>query len=129
MKRKFNGKKMGAVVTVAVLAAVLAVAVNTDAMAGTGGAAFDDVWQTIRDWTTGYLGKAIALGMVLYGIGMGVAKQNLAGFATGMGGGVGLNYSPAVIDTVVSATVAPDSLVQIPAAVVGVVQSVPGVIG
>ncbi|EWY35819.1 hypothetical protein N825_34220 [Skermanella stibiiresistens SB22] len=85
------------------LAVVLALA-PTDAFAGTGGSAFDDVYTTIKDWTSGYLGKSIALGLVLYGVGAGVAKQSLGGFATGMGGGVGLNYAPDVVESVVSAT-------------------------
>jgi conjugal transfer pilus assembly protein TraA len=74
------------------------------AHAGVGGAAFDEVWDTLVDWTQGTLGKIIAGAMVLVGIVSGVARQSLMAFAIGIGGGMGLYYTPDVIETVVGAT-------------------------
>ena len=84
---------------------VLLIALAPDqAHAGVGGAAFDEVWDTLVDWTQGTLGKIVAGAMVLVGIVSGVARQSLMAFAIGIGGGMGLYYTPDVIETVVGAT-------------------------
>lgn len=76
------------------------------AYAGGGGSdvAFDNVWTTLQEWTTGTLGKIVAGSMILVGIIAGIARQSLMAFAIGIAGGMGLNYSPEIIDTIMSAT-------------------------
>lgn len=74
------------------------------AYAGGGGTEFDDVWTTIEDWTTGTLGRIIAGSMILVGIIAGIARQSLMAFAIGIAGGMGLNYTPTIIDALFTAT-------------------------
>lgn len=87
---------------VAVTAAVLLV--PDQAMAGTGGAEFDDVWDTLKDWTQGTLGRIIAGAMIIVGLIGGIARQSLMAFAMGTGGGIGLYNSPTVVESIMSAT-------------------------
>lgn len=46
------------------------------AHAGTGGGAFDDVWETLKDWTQGTLGRIVAGAMILVGVVGGIARQS-----------------------------------------------------
>ncbi len=48
--------------------AVAAVALAPEAMAGTGGTEFDDIYTLLVGWTQGTLGKIIALGMFMAGL-------------------------------------------------------------
>ncbi|EBH8544576.1 TrbC/VirB2 family protein [Klebsiella pneumoniae] len=74
------------------------------AHAGTGGGAFDDVWETLKDWTQGTLGRIVAGAMILVGVVGGIARQSLMAFAMGIGGGMGLYNSPTVVESIMSAT-------------------------
>lgn len=76
-----------------------------DAVAGTGGTEFDDVWDTVKDWTQGTLGRIIAGSMILVGIVGGIARQSLMAFALGIGGGMGLYNAPTVVEAVLGATI------------------------
>jgi len=90
---------------VAVLAiAALMLALPETAMAGTDGDEFDEVWLKIKDWTQGSLGRVAAGTMILVGIIGGIARQSMMAFALGAGSGMGLAYSPDVIEKLVSAT-------------------------
>lgn len=77
---------------------------SDQAIAGTSGTEFDDIWTTITDWSQGTLGKVIAGGMIVIGLVAGMARQNLMAFATGIGGGMGIYNAPTVIDAVVTST-------------------------
>ena len=86
-------------------ALVAAAVVPFVASAGTGtGTEFDAAWTTIQEWLTGTLGKIIAGSFVLIGIVAGIARQSLMALAVGIAGGLGLNNAPAVIDSVMTAT-------------------------
>lgn len=74
------------------------------AYAGGGGAEFDDVWATLREWTEGTLGRIIAGSMILVGIIGGIARQSLMAFAMGVAGGMGLYNTPTIIETIMSAS-------------------------
>jgi conjugal transfer pilus assembly protein TraA len=74
------------------------------AMAGTGGTEFDDIWDTLVDWSQGTLGRIIAGSMILVGIIAGVVRQSLMAFAVGIGGAIGLYNFGTVIEAVMSAT-------------------------
>jgi conjugal transfer pilus assembly protein TraA len=82
----------------------LAVFLASSAYAGSGGAEFDDVWATLRDWTEGTLGRIVAGAMILVGIIGGIARQSLMAFAMGVAGGMGLYNTPTIIETIMSAT-------------------------
>ena len=82
----------------------LFVLMSDAAYAGGGGAEFDDVWATIREWTEGTLGRIVAGAMILVGIIGGIARQSLMAFAMGVAGGMGLYNTPTIIETIMSAT-------------------------
>lgn len=67
------------------------------AYAGGGGAEFDDVWATLREWTEGTLGRIVAGAMILVGIIGGIARQSLMAFALGVAGGMGLYNTPTIM--------------------------------
>jgi conjugal transfer pilus assembly protein TraA len=73
-------------------------------VAGGGGGEFQDVWDTIKDWTQGTLGMIIAGAMILVGVVAGVVRQSLMGFAVGFAGGMGLYNAPTVIEGIMVAT-------------------------
>ncbi len=96
---------------------VMTLLVAEPSFAGTGGSAFTDVWDTLKDWTQGTLGRIVAGAMVLVGIVGGIARQSLMAFALGIGGGMGLYNTPTVVESVMSATLptlgtAADSMTQ-----------------
>ncbi|EKO3705156.1 MULTISPECIES: TraA family conjugative transfer protein [Gammaproteobacteria] len=86
------------------LLVVVFLLVPDQAYAGTGGGAFDDVWETLKDWTQGTLGRIVAGAMILVGVVGGIARQSLMAFAMGIGGGMGLYNSPLVVESIMSAT-------------------------
>lgn len=73
------------------------------ALAGAGGTEFDDVYATLTGWAQGTLGKIIALGMILTGLGMGVVRQSIAAIVVGVAGGLALFNAPTVLDAIVGA--------------------------
>ncbi len=83
---------------------ILSICIVDPAHAGAGGDAFDDVWDTLKDWTQGTLGRIIAGAMILVGIVGGIARQSLMAFALGIAGGMGLYNMPTIIESVMSAT-------------------------
>lgn len=87
----------------AVVLAVILVMSGT-VQAGGGGGEFDEVWDTLEDWTKGTLGKIIAGAMILVGIVGGVVRQSLMAFAVGIAGGMGLNYTPEIISAIMTAS-------------------------
>jgi len=72
--------------------------------AGSGGTEFDPLWDTLKDWTQGALGKVIVGAMILVGIIGGIARQSIMAFALGLGSGVGLYYAPNIVENIMSAT-------------------------
>lgn len=86
------------------LVALAVVALPDAAFAGTGGAAFDPIWQWLADNIQGTLGRIIAAAMIVVGIVGGIARQSIIAFATGIGGGIGLYNSPPVLESMISAT-------------------------
>jgi len=92
------------IVFFAVISAIMFFMMNS-AMAGGGGDEFDEVWDTLEDWTTGTLGKIIAGAIILVGIIGGVARQSLMAFAVGIAGAMGLNYAPEIVSTIMSASI------------------------
>lgn len=75
-----------------------------NATAGTGGDEFADVWDTLKEWIQGTLGRVVCGSMILVGIVAGVARQSISAFAVGIGGGIGLYNTPTVIESVLSAS-------------------------
>ncbi len=96
------------------LVALTAVMIGAEAFAGAGAGGgttqanttdFVEIWTLLTGWTTGVLGKTIAVSFILVGIIGGLTRQSLMAFATGVGAGVGLLYFPTIIDTIFSASI------------------------
>ncbi len=85
--------------------AVGAIALGSDAMAGTGGTEFDDIYNLLVGWTQGTLGKIIALGMFMVGLAAGIVNQSIVAVVIGIGGALALYYAPTVISNVVAGLV------------------------
>ena len=83
---------------------LMALMFSEPSFAGTGGDAFTDVRDTLKDWTQGTLGRIVAGAMLLEGIVGGIARQSLMAFALGIGGGMGLYNTPTVVESVMSTT-------------------------
>lgn len=88
---------------IALMAVMFLVAANTS-HAGAGGLEFEEIWETLKDWTQGTLGRIIAGAMILIGIIGGIARQSLIAFALGIGGGIGLYNAPSIIESILSAS-------------------------
>ncbi len=73
------------------------------AMAGTTGSEFQTIYQMIVDWTSGYLGKTIALGAFLAGMGIGIVRQSLMAVVSGIGAGLAVAYMPGIMNGIVTA--------------------------
>lgn len=72
--------------------------------AGQGGTEFNDVYQLLEDWSTGTLGKIIALGALIVGIGFGLVRQSVIAAAVGIAMALVLNFGPTVISGILTAT-------------------------
>ena len=96
------GRKKALLATVLVGAAALS---SSEVMAGTAGTEFDDIYTLLVGWTTGTLGRIIALGMFLVGLAAGIVNQSIISVVIGIGGALALFYGPTVISGVVAAVV------------------------
>lgn len=72
--------------------------------AGTGGEEFQDVYDLLEEWATGTLGKIIALGALIVGIGFGLVRQSVIAAVVGIAMALVLNFGPTVISGIVTAT-------------------------
>lgn len=81
---------------------VLCVLMAAMAHAGTD-TTFDSWTGKMEDWLEGSLGKGISIAFVVIGIIAGLMRQSLMAFAVGIGAALGLNYTPAIIDTMFTA--------------------------
>lgn len=91
-----------------VVAALLAVAVLVApemAFAGSEGSELETIYNSLINWTQGYLGKLITLLFILVGLVAGVVRQSLMAFAVGIGAGIGIYNAPAVVNAVVGALI------------------------
>lgn len=83
----------------------LTLSICSDTLAGIGGDEFADVWDTLKEWIQGTLGRVVCGSMILVGIVAGVARQSISAFAVGIGGGIGLYNTPTVIESVLSMSI------------------------
>ena len=75
--------------------------VASNVFAGTGGTEFTQLYDLLTGWTTGVLGKSIALAAFLVGMGFTVVQQSLVPVAVGIGAAAALAYTPAVLDGII----------------------------
>lgn len=75
-------------------------------MAATTDTTFATVYQTVRDWSTGTLGRLLALSAFLIGMGIGLVKQSAMAVVLGIAFALILAYGPTVIEGIFGFAVA-----------------------
>lgn len=95
-----NGLKLGLFVSLIALSIVS----TTAAFAGAD-TTFSSWVTQMTGWIEGSLGLGISIAFVIIGIVYGAAKQNLMAFAIGVGAALGLNYTPAILTSMFTATI------------------------
>lgn len=79
---------------------VLCIASAT-AFAGTDGdTEFQEIYDILRGWLEGTLGKVLAVSAFGVGMGVGIVKQSLMALAIGIGFAAVLAYAPRIIDAI-----------------------------
>lgn len=92
-------------VAFSMLAVVLGLfAIPDIAFAGSGGGELDPIWEMLVDFVDGSLGRIITLLIIIVGIGAGILTQSLGAFAIGLGAGIGLAFSPEIVEGLFGAT-------------------------
>ncbi len=89
---------------VAALAALSLAACAVSVYAGNGGDEFQEVYDLLEEWATGTLGKIIALGALIVGIGFGLVRQSVIAAVVGIAMALVLNFGPTVISGIITAT-------------------------
>jgi conjugal transfer pilus assembly protein TraA len=87
---------------------VLALALMLSAgavVAGTTGAEFTALYTLLFGWTTGFLGKSIAIGAFLIGAFAGFAKSTIMPALIGIGFALLFAIGPGIIDGIVTALI------------------------
>lgn len=87
------------------LTALVLLAAAAAVTAGTTGTEFQGFYNLMTSWTSGFLGKGIALAAFLLGAGMGVAKQTILPAVLGIVFAVVFSVGPGVITGMMSATI------------------------
>lgn len=95
----------------AVASAVSVLVASSASHAGTSGTEFQIVYDTITDWVSGYLGRAIAISFLIVGLFLGIARQSIFALAVAGACGFGLLIAPAVLDNILTATVSDETFV------------------
>lgn len=86
------------------LAAALTLFVVPTVLAGVTGAEFQDIYDLVKGWTSGYLGKLFSVAFFLVGIAMGMFRQSLAAVGLGVGAAIAVHYTPTIIESIATAT-------------------------
>ena len=73
--------------------------------AGAGGTEFQDIYDTVSGWSQGVLGKVLAVGAFLTGMGVGIVRQSLTSCVVGIGTALAVQYFPTVVDNIVTAII------------------------
>ena len=87
------------------LASVLVAATIASAHAGTTGSEFQNLFDLVSGWATGYLGKALAIGAFLVGAIVGFAKSTAMPALIGIVFAILFSVGPGVITGMMTATI------------------------
>lgn len=87
------------------LGAVVIGMVAASAYAGTTGTEFQAFFELIEGWTTGYLGKGLALSAFLLGAALGMVKGTMLPALVGIGFAIMFTVGPGVITGMLGATI------------------------
>lgn len=79
---------------------LLLLLVSSVAVAGSQGAEFDQMYQMVRGWIEGTMGKLFAVAAFAVGMGIGIVKQSIMALVVGIGMAVVCAYAPAILDAI-----------------------------
>lgn len=85
---------------------VVAAMLPLQAMAGSGGTEFTQVYDQLTGWANGTLGKVLGVAALLVGLGVGVIKQSVIAAVVGIAMALTAGFGPGVIDGVISSGIA-----------------------
>lgn len=92
------------VLLAAMCVTTLTLAVPAEALAVTRGAEFQEVYELIRDWTTGHLGMTIAMAFLLVGMGWGVMRGSVITVVSALAATLALVLGPGIIESIFSSS-------------------------
>ncbi len=72
--------------------------------AGTTGSEFKSIYTKVKDWSTGYLGRLLALCTFIIGLGASIMRQTLFPALTGIGVALVVSLGPALIEGIATGT-------------------------
>lgn len=78
---------------------------SSTALAGTTGTEFQDLYDLVHDWATGYLGRAIALIFLLVGLGVGIVRGSVMGAVGCLAAAMCLLIAPSVVEGILTAVI------------------------
>ena len=87
------------------LVAVLLALLAGSAIAGTTGTEFQTIYTTLLNWSTGFLGKSIAIAAFILGAGIGVARSSPIPALVGIVFALFMVYVPTIIDGIMTAVI------------------------
>ena len=86
------------------LALALFLLLHDPAAAGTTGTEFQSIYTKIKGWSTGYLGRLLALSTFIIGLGTSIMRQTLFPALTGIGVALVVSLGPALIEGIATGT-------------------------
>ena len=84
--------------------AVVALVFPDAAFGGTTGTEFQSIYTKIKGWSTGYLGRLLALCTFIIGLGASIMRQTLFPALTGIGVALVVSLGPALIEGIATGT-------------------------
>ena len=85
-------------------AVVLALFFPDTALGGTTGTEFESIYTKIKGWSTGYLGRLLALCTFVIGLGASIMRQTLFPALTGIGVALVVSLGPSLIEGIATGT-------------------------
>lgn len=92
-------------VTALLLGIAAATLLAAGAIAGTGGTEFTALETLVTGWTTGALGRALAIIAILVGAGIGIMRGGVMAMIGGIGIAVALSVAVGVVGGILTATI------------------------
>ena len=87
------------------LAAFLAALLSPEtALGGTTGTEFQSIYDKVKGWSTGYLGRLLALCTFIVGLGASIMRQTLFPALTGIGVALVVSLGPSLIEGIATGT-------------------------
>ena len=102
---KISSAKFRRAAAFALLSAVLVALFLPDtALGGTTGTEFQSIYDKVKGWSTGYLGRLLALCTFIIGLGASIMRQTLFPALTGIGVALVVSLGPSLIEGIATGT-------------------------